>query len=135
MTIRSIHHVCIQTSQYEESLAFYTEGLGFKIVKETPNFHGRAYNTWLQLDSIYIELQTAKAGEALEAWSSKQQGMVHLCFVVDDLQGEYRRLKALGYSFKQKNGEAIYLVEDGYLCKVKAPEGTEIELRENGILA
>ena len=37
-----------------------------------------------------------------------------------------------GYSnFKIKNGEEIYKVEDGFLFKVKAPEGTEIEFRDS----
>jgi|GEM_PF-3614566 len=44
-----IHHVCIQTSKYEESLGFYTRILGFELVKETKNFHQRAFNTWLKL--------------------------------------------------------------------------------------
>jgi len=40
-------------------------------------------------------------------------------------------MKKLGYNnFKIKNGEKIYKVEDGYLFKVKAPEGTEIEIRD-----
>lgn len=30
-----------------------------------------------------------------------------------------------------KNGEEIYKVEDGFLFKVKAPEGTEIEFRDS----
>ncbi len=35
-----VHHLCIQTNTYLETLKFYTEGLGFKLVQETPNFHG-----------------------------------------------------------------------------------------------
>ncbi|MTL84010.1 VOC family protein, partial [Turicibacter sanguinis] len=27
-------------------------------------------------------------------------------------------------------GEIVYKVEDGYLFKIKAPEGTEIEIRD-----
>ena len=38
MAIKMMHHVCIQTSNYRESLKFYTEILGFEIVKETKNF-------------------------------------------------------------------------------------------------
>ena len=132
MTIKGIHHVCIQTEKYEESLKFYTEILGFELMKETPNFHKREYNTWLRLGAFMIELQTPKKGDQLNNWSSLNEGIVHMCFVVDHVQEEFNRIKKLGYtSFKIKNGEEIYKVEDGYLFKIKAPEGTEIEIRDN----
>lgn len=43
-----IHHVCIETTIYRESIEFYTKVLNFKLVKETPKFHGREYNSWLE---------------------------------------------------------------------------------------
>ena len=127
-----VHHVCIQTEKYEESLDFYTRILGFKIMKETKNFHKRDYNTWLRLGDFMIELQTKKAGDNLKAWSSKAEGIVHICFMAKDVKDEYERIKSLGYNkFKIKNGQEIYKVEDGYLFKVKAPEGTEVEVRDS----
>ena len=44
MGIKMMHHVCIQTENYKESLKFYTRILGFKIVQETKNFHNRGFN-------------------------------------------------------------------------------------------
>ncbi|MDZ5038577.1 VOC family protein, partial [Clostridium perfringens] len=44
MSIKMIHHICIQTEKYEESLDFYTRILGFEMINETPNFHGRDFN-------------------------------------------------------------------------------------------
>ncbi|MBF8983103.1 VOC family protein [Lutibacter sp. B2] len=132
MPIKGLHHVCIQTEKYEESLKFYTEILGFELMKETSNFHKRDFNTWLRLGTFMIELQTAKKGDQLNDWSSLNEGIVHICFFVDHVQEEFNRIKKLGYtSFKIKNGEEIYKVEDGYLFKIKAPEGTEIEIRDN----
>lgn len=131
MSTKMIHHVCIQTDKYKASLDFYTRILGFELVIETPNFHKRDYNTWLSLGDFMIELQTSKKGEKLNPWSSLNEGIVHMCFLVENVQEEYERIKSLGYtSFKSKNGEEIYKVEDGYLFKIKAPEGTEIEIRD-----
>ena len=131
MSIKMMHHVCIQTEKYEESLEFYMRILGFEIVQETPNFHNRAFNTWLKLGNFMIELQTAKKGETLNPWSSLNEGIVHLCFLVDNVFEEIERIQQLGYEhFKIKNGEIVYKVEDGYLFKIKAPEGTEIEIRD-----
>lgn len=131
MSIKNVHHVCIQTECYKESLEFYTKILGFEIVKETKNFHNREYNTWLKLGDFMIELQTNKSGDDLNSWSPLNEGIVHICFMSSDVKEEYLRIRRMGYTnFKNKNGEDVYKVEDGYLFKVKAPEGTEIEIRD-----
>ena len=127
----AIHHICIQTNVYAESLAFYTNVLPFMLVQEEPNFHGRAYNTWLQLGHFYIELQTAKHGEQLQSASERGEGIVHFCLWVEDLQAEVERIKTCGAQFKLKDGVEIYEVAGGQLCKIIAPEGTVIELRTN----
>ena len=129
-----IHHICIQTDVYEESLDFYTRILGFTVFKVSPDFHGRQYNTWLKKDQFMIELQTPKAEEDLIPWSNKNSGPVHLGFLVNSVQATYQEIKSKNYhQFKLKNGEELYQVMGEYLCKVKAPEGTEIEIRETDI--
>jgi len=130
--MRQLHHLCIQTDSYEASLDFYCRIFDFKVVKETSNFHTRLYNTWLEYGDLMIELQTNKEGEVLREYSGSNMGLVHFCFVVDDINQEYERIKKLGYSnFKTKNGEDIYVVEGGKLLKVISPEGTIIEIRDN----
>ena len=134
MGIKMIHHVCIQTENYRESLEFYTEILGFEVVQETKNFHNREFNTWLKLGTFMIELQTNKKEDKINNWNELNAGIVHMCFLVDNVQEEVDRIKQLGYTkFKLKNGEAIYKVESSCLCKIKAPEGTEIEMRDREI--
>ena len=134
MAIKSMHHVCIQTEKYRESLEFYTKILGFEMVEETAGFHGRDFNTWIKLGDFMIELQTPKKGDTLNPWISVNAGIVHMCFTVDSVKEEFDRIKGLGYTnFKVKNGQEIYKVVDGYLFKIKAPEGTEIEMRDTEI--
>jgi len=129
-----VHHICVQTDNYEESLRFYRDIIGFELVKESKGFHGRDYNSWLKLREFYIELQTAKKGRDFSDWDKDSKGIVHLCFKCESVEKEYKRIKSLGWNlFKKKNGEEIYFVEGEALCKVKAPEGTEIELRETHI--
>jgi glyoxylase I family protein len=131
MGIKSMHHVCIQTSNYKESLEFYTKILGFEIVQETKDFHGRDFNTWLKLGEFMIELQTNKKEDTLINWNKLNEGIVHMCFLVDNVNEEFNRIKSLGYdNFKLKNNEIIYKVEDSFLFKIKAPEGTEVEIRD-----
>ena len=126
-----VHHLCIQTNSYLETLEFYTKALGFEMVQQSPNFHGRAFNTWLKLGDFYIELQTGKQLETLAPVNSNSEGLVHFCIWVEDLAFEVERLQKLHVHFKRKDGEIIYEVENGALCKLVAPEGTIIELRNN----
>lgn len=124
------HHICIQTPCYQESLKFYTQILNFEIIKETKDFHDRAYNTWLKNTHIMIELQTEKPGETFIPWSKHNAGIVHMAFTTRNVKEKYNEIKGKAYnSFKLKNGQELYKVEGSYLFKVKAPEGTEIEFR------
>ncbi|WP_442599735.1 VOC family protein [Neobacillus sp. D3-1R] len=131
MTTKYVHHLCIQTDQYEKSVNFYQQALGFSLVQEIPNFHNRDYNSWLRLGSFYIELQTGKKEEYLADVNLLSKGMVHFCLWVEDLEKEVQHLKELGVHFLLKADKEIYQVENGYLCKIVAPEGTIIELRDN----
>ena len=95
MSKKIIHHVCIQTNLYEESLDFYTRILDFEIVQETINFHNRDYNTWLKCGDFMIELQTPKNNIPLSKYSTLNEGIVHLCFFVDDIHSEYKKIKKI----------------------------------------
>lgn len=127
-----IHHICIQTDVYEESLAFYTGVLNFRKVMETENFHSRKYNTWLESEGFMIELQTLKKGEVPAAVSSDSLGLVHFCLYTDNITREFNRMKEDSLCrFKKKDGKVIYNVEKGSLFKVIAPEGSVIEIRDS----
>lgn len=127
-----IHHVCIETSKYRESLDFYTKVLNFSLIKETLDFHGREYNSWLELNGFHIELQTPKKDVFLNTIENKE-GIVHMCFSVKKLYEELSRIELIYNNFKLKNGKIIYEVEGGNLFKIIAPEGTIVEIRENDI--
>lgn len=134
MSKKIIHHVCIQTNDYKNSLDFYNQILDFEIVQETKNFHNRDYNTWLKCGDFMIELQTPKNNIPLNNYSTLNEGIVHMCFFVDNIHSEYEKIKSCGYTkFKLKNNKEIYKVENRFLFKVIAPEGTEIEFRDSQI--
>lgn len=128
-----IHHICIQTNCYEESKKFYIEALGFKIVKETRNFHGRDYNTWLDFNGFMIELQTGK--EYLEKYNKDAEGIVHFAFYDENIEKFVSNISHMkNIEFKKKDGNIIYQVENSKLVKLIAPEGTIIEIRDSETL-
>lgn len=128
--IKTIHHICIETNDYRKSMEFYTKLLGFIIIEESANFHGRAFNTWLEAGSARIELQTPKLEESVKENQKLSTGLMHVCFEVDDLLECVNRLEKNGAIFKKKDNKNIYEVFGQKLAKLVAPEGTLIELRE-----
>ena len=124
-----IHHICIQTNTYEESKRFYMDILGFKLINETPNFHGRDYNTWLDLNGFMIELQTGK--DVLDKYNKESEGIVHFALYEENIDEFVSKIKDnKDIKFKKKDGRIIYQVENSKLVKLIAPEGTIVEIRD-----
>ena len=125
-----IHHICIQTNCYEESKRFYIDVLGFKCIKETKNFHGRQYNTWLELNDFMIELQTGKG--YLEQYNKDSEGIAHFALYEENVDEFVSTIKDKeNIKFKKKEGQIIYKVENSKLVKLIAPEGTIVEIRDS----
>jgi glyoxylase I family protein len=126
-----LHHICIQTNQYEQSLKFYSIMLGMEIIEETPDFHGRDFNTWIKNENLCIELQTPKKGQQFDRIDDVHAGVSHICFWVQDINQLYHELYEKGArSFIKHDTKDIYEVNGGKLFKLMAPEGTIIEFRD-----
>ncbi len=125
-----LHHICIQTNDYEQSLKFYCKMLDMEIIEETPNFHGREYNTWIKNDCLCIELQTPKNEQQFDQIDDDHTGVSHICLWVNDINQLYYELGEKGaHSFIKHGANDIYEVNGGKLFKLKSPEGTIIEFR------
>jgi glyoxylase I family protein len=91
---QKIHHIAIICSNYQESKIFYTEILGFKILRETYRASRQSYKLDLLLPS----------GEQIELFSfpnvpprpsyPEACGLRHLAFVVEDVEKTVALLKS-----------------------------------------
>src|SRR4051812_11593551 len=80
MIISRIHHVAILTDRYEESKQFYTEILGFTIVKETYREKRDSYKLDLAIDGVYcIELFSFPEYKERNSFP-ESKGLRHLAF-------------------------------------------------------
>jgi glyoxylase I family protein len=96
MNIRSIHHVAILTNDYETSRHFYTDILGFEVIRETYRAARQSYKLDLAIAGHYqIELFSfpdfRERGSYPEA-----KGLRHLAFAVDDVETAAAELTAKG---------------------------------------
>ncbi|MCW1914868.1 VOC family protein [Luteolibacter sp. GHJ8] len=85
MKIRGIHHVAIIAGDYERSKAFYTEVLGFQVIRETYREVRDSYKLDLELpDGTQIELFSFP-GAPERASYPEARGLRHLAFATGDL--------------------------------------------------
>lgn len=94
MTINRFHHVAIICSNYEKSKKFYTEILGFEIIKETYREERNSYKLDLRVgDRDQIELFSFPNPPQRPS-RPEAQGLRHLAFQVSDLDNEVSELKS-----------------------------------------
>jgi len=113
--IKGIHHTAISTGNFERSLRFYRDLLGFEVVYSSSWEKGtETTDLIVGLKDSAARLAMLKAGNAcieLFQYTSptpKQaepmrpvcdHGITHLCLNVTDIDKEYERLKAAGMRF------------------------------------
>jgi glyoxylase I family protein len=127
MDIQSIHHVAILTDDYERSKFFYTEILGFKVIKETFRKERNSFKLDLSLYGLYqIELFSFPETKPRASFP-EQRGLRHLAFGVNNIEKAREEL-----ILKSIDVEAIRIDEitNKKFCFFKDPNDQPLELYE-----
>ncbi len=123
-----VHHIAITVNNLEESVKFYTQVLGFKIVKKFAREDMAAYATFIKLNNFQIELWQFK--DLKENSNSlddiKVRGIRHLAFEVDNLKETIATLKDKGLQFSESKLGA----SGHYYCFTTDPNGVALEFYE-----
>ncbi len=137
-----ISHVGLAVSDLEESLRFYTEGLGFEAgarfeagddVAAVSEVEApvRSTSQYLTKDGFRLELLgwQVPGVQGSPSTARNQLGLTHLCFEVDDIGETEARLLSLGAT---KVPDASVVVERNpakiSIVILADPDGTRIEL-------
>lgn len=126
MKFTKIHHVAIIVSDYETSKRFYTETLGFSVIRENYREERGDYKLDLQLGDCELEIfgmpDSPKRPSYPEAC-----GLRHLAFAVEDVEAAAAELRALGI-------ETEPIRVDAYTGKrmtfFRDPDGLPLEIHE-----
>ena len=93
MNIKRIHHIAILTDDYQKSKTFYTEVLGFEIIKETYREARQSYKLDLSVNGQYqIELFSFPEYKERNSFP-ESKGLRHLAFEVDDVNAAVVELR------------------------------------------
>jgi len=96
LEINKVHHIAIICSNYQRSKQFYTEVLGFSIVREVYREERDSYKLDLNVgDQYQIELFSFPNPPARKS-HPEAAGLRHLAFEVDDLDAAVKHIEAHG---------------------------------------
>ncbi len=92
MNLKQIHHVAIICSDYEVSKKFYTNILGFKVIREIYREERDSYKLDLKVGDSQIELFSFKNSPERLSYP-EACGLRHLAFAVDNIDEVVNELK------------------------------------------
>lgn len=125
--VNRVHHIAIICSDYERTMEFYKNVLGFTVLAENYREESKGYKTDLALGNEYmIELFSFPSPPARPS-HPEAAGLRHLAFEVNDIDEEIKELERLGIEH-----EPIRI--DGYTNRrfvfFQDPDGLPLELYE-----
>lgn len=125
--VNRVHHIAIICSDYERSLEFYKNVLGFTVLAENYREKSKGYKTDLALGNEYIIELFSFSSPPARPSHPEAVGLRHLAFEVNDIDEEIKELERLGIEH-----EPIRI--DGYTNRrfvfFQDPDGLPLELYE-----
>lgn len=126
MKLAKVHHIAIIGSDYERSKRFYTEQLGFRLIRENYRKERDDYKLDLQLDGLELELFIMK--DCPERVSFPEAyGLRHLAFHVDSVDETVRELNAMGIATEPVRYDAYTNKKMTFFFD---PDGLPLEIHE-----
>ena len=127
MEIKGIHHIAIIAGDYEVSKHFYTEILGFTIIKETYRADRKSYKLDLAINDLYQVELFSFPDHRERASYPESKGLRHLAFAVENVEVAASELRASGVEVQ---GVRIDEITNKQFCFFYDPNGQPLELYE-----
>ncbi|QWZ79688.1 MULTISPECIES: VOC family protein [Aeromonas] len=114
MTRQSIGALTLLVADYDEAIAFFTEGLGFALLEDTRlDELGKPGKRWVRVapagsSGSSLLLARAATPEQLAAIGKQGGGRVFLFLETDDFWRDYRRMQQYGVHFCEQPRQESY---------------------------
>lgn len=124
----AVHHVAIICSNYERSKQFYTEVLGFNIIRETFRAERNSYKLDLTVGESGIQIELFSfPNSPVRASYPEACGLRHLAFAVENLEKTVDFLQAKGVMCEPVRIDAL---TNKRFTFFKDPDGLPLEMYE-----
>jgi len=126
--VGSLHHVSIQTTDWERSLGFYRDTLGLKRTMHAQLPGGKEIVLFGNENGTRVEL-ISPAAHPMER--SKSGAIAHLAFEVSDVARTITEIRRLGYQVTTDTTEIDVPGLHATIAFFEGPNGESIELIRN----
>ena len=127
VNLKAVHHIAIICVDYEKSKTFYTNVLGFTVVKETYRAERDSYKLDLALNGHYIIELFSFPNPAARPSQPEACGLRHLAFSVEDIEASIAALEAKGINCEPIR---IDILTNKKFTFFSDPDGLPLELYE-----
>lgn len=127
LQLKGIHHIAIIASDYGQSKRFYTEVLGFAIVRETYRKERDSYKLDLSLNGCYTIELFSFPEYVPRPTQPEALGLRHLAFAVENLDTAVLHLQEVGVSTEPIRLDALTGKRFVFFTD---PDGLPLELYE-----
>ena len=125
----TFHHIALQTSDFDKSFKFYTEGLGFEVYRQWTSRTGKKIALINIGTDQYFEIFSD--GEPHTENHTEAGNYIHLALQVEDSQVAYDRALQYGATEMDKAPAHYSLPSEPpinvIISFVKGPDGEELE--------
>jgi len=140
--IIGFHHAAISTPDLDRCINFYKDIVGCEVAwsfewpagtpeadEMTGLSNSAAHAVMLKLGESFLEVFSFSSPSPKQRSATRpvcDYGITHICLLVEDLPGEYERMKTAGMAFHS----APLTQDSGYVVYGRDPDGNVIELIE-----
>jgi glyoxylase I family protein len=147
MMFKDFHHVVLLVSDFDRSMDFYTQTLGFEQVSRDTDRRGPFLDKMFAVEGVVIKLGLVRAGgeiieiiepvapaelAAVTDTSNSLRGIARVGWEVDDIEGMVRDLSGKGVEFISEivdmtvghyaGGKVVFFLDpDGILLELQQP--------------
>ncbi len=130
--VKNLDHVAIAVHDVEEAIRFYQDMMGLELKHVEVVKEQKTKVAFLPIGETHIELVEPAAGDSplVKFLETKGPGIHHLCFEVEDIEGELKTLLKKGAHLIDKNPRPGAHQTRVAFLHPKAAGGVLIELTE-----
>ncbi len=130
--IKKIAHIAIAVNSIDEAAKFYAEQLGLKLTGKETVPHRKVTVGFIEVGETKLELVQPDTPDAPIAkfLAERGPGLHHICFEVDDIEAEFKRLKDAGVRIVDPEPQSGANGTKTFFIHPKSTGGVLIELNQ-----